>query len=82
MQTLIAYLIVFVALLYALWLLLPHAVFSRLTALLIHIVPPSQRSRFAHLQASAQSAGCSTCKGCATDAKASPARDSVRLHRR
>ena len=83
MQSLIAYSIVFVALLYALWLFLPSALRSRVAALLFDIVPASRRSHFAHLRARAQSAGCSTCKGCSTDdAKASPAHKSVLVHRR
>lgn len=79
-QSLIAYAIVFVALLYAVWLFLPYAARRWLAARLMGMVPVSWRSCFAQ-QARAQSAGCSTCRGCATDARPA-AHKPVLLHRR
>ena len=82
MQSLIAYFIVAIALLYAGWLFMPQALRRWLIARIITLVPASQRPRFARLQSGAESVGCSTCKGCATDAP-SPAPDkTIQLHRR
>ncbi len=82
MQSLIAHLIVTVALLYAAWLFMPRAGRGWLIAIMIAILPASQRARFERFRSNAQSAGCSTCKGCATDEPATPAFKPIRLHRR
>ena len=81
MQTLIVYIIVTLAALYAAWLFMPQAARRWLVARLVLIAPPSQRARFARLQADAESAGCSTCKGCETDTKADSSVKPIRLHR-
>jgi hypothetical protein len=83
MQTLIAYSIVAIAIVYAAWLFMPQALRRWLIARLITVVPSSQRARFARLQSDTESVGCSTCKGCATDAQAasSPVK-TIQLHRR
>lgn len=82
MQALIAYFIVAIALVYAGWLFMPQGVRRWLIARLIAIVPSSQRARFARLQSGAESVGCSTCKGCATDAPAASTVKTIQLHRR
>lgn len=82
MQTLIAYFIVAIAILYAGWLFMPQALRRWLIARLITLVPASQRARFARLQSGAESVGCSTCKGCATDEQAASPVKTIRLHRR
>ena len=82
MQTLIAYFIVTLALAYAAWLFMPQSVRRWLIARFIALVPPSQRARFARLQTGAESVGCSTCKGCATDAPAASTVKTIQLHRR
>ena len=82
MQTLIAYLIVAIAILYAAWLFMPQALRRWLIAHLIMLAPASQRARLARLQSGAESVGCSTCKGCATDAPPAAEVKTIRLHRR
>ena len=82
MQALIAYFIVAIALAYAGWLFMPQGVRRWLIARLIAIVPSSQRARFARLQTGAESVGCSTCKGCATDVPAASTVKTIQLHRR
>jgi hypothetical protein len=82
LQTLIAYIIVAIAMIYAGWLFMPVKMRRWLIARMVAVVPPSQRSRFTRLQADAESVGCSTCKGCATDAQADAVVKTVRLHRR
>ena len=82
MQTLIAYFIVAIALAYAGWLFMPQGVRRWLIARFIALVPTSQRARFARLQTGAESVGCSTCKGCATDAPAASTVKTIQLHRR
>jgi len=82
MQTLIAYFIVAVAIAYAVWLFMPQGIRRWLIARLIAVVPSSQRVRFARLQSGAESVGCSTCKGCATDAPAASPVKTIQLHRR
>jgi hypothetical protein len=82
MQTVIAYSIVAIALAYAAWLFMPQGLRRWVIGLLIEVVPLSQRARFARLQSGAESVGCSTCKGCATDAPAAPAVKTIHLHRR
>jgi hypothetical protein len=82
MQTLIAYCIVAIAIVYAGWLFMPQAMRRWLIARLIAVVPASQRARFARLQSGAESVGCSTCKGCATDAPAPTPVKTIQLHRR
>lgn len=82
MQTVIAYSIVAIALAYAAWLFMPQALRRWVIARLIQAVPPSQRARFARLQSGAESVGCSTCKGCATDEPAAPTVKTIQLHRR
>ena len=82
MQTLIAYFIVAIALLYAGWLFMPQVMRRWLIARLISLVPASQRARFARLQSGAETVGCSTCKGCATDAPSAAPVKPIQLHRR
>ncbi|HEX9450726.1 MAG TPA: hypothetical protein VF934_04870 [Burkholderiales bacterium] len=82
MQTLIAYFIVAVAIAYAVWLFMPQGIRRWLISRLIAVVPSSQRVRFARLQSGAESVGCSTCKGCATDAPAASPVKTIQLHRR
>lgn len=82
MQTLITYSIVAIAIIYAIWLFMPQAARRWLLARLVTIAPRSQRDRLARLQADAESVGCSTCKGCETDAKAASTVKPIRLHRR
>lgn len=82
MQTLIAYFIVAIAIIYAGWLFMPQAMRRWLIARLIGVAPSSQRARLARLQADAESVGCSTCKGCATDAQAASPVKTIQPHRR
>jgi hypothetical protein len=82
MQTFIAYFIVAIALAYAGWLFMPQSARRWLIARFISVVPSSQRARFARLQSGAESVGCSSCKGCATDAPAASTVKAIRLHRR
>lgn len=82
MQTLIAYFIVALAIVYAAWLFMPQALRRWLIARLITVAPSSQRARLARLQADTESVGCSTCKGCATDAQAASPVKTIQLHRR
>jgi len=82
MQTFIAYVIVAIALLYAGWLFMPIAMRRWLIARLVTLVPASQRARFARLQSGAESVGCSTCKGCATEAQEASHVKKIQLHRR
>jgi hypothetical protein len=82
MQSFIAYFIVAIALLYAGWLFMPLALRRWLIARFISLVPASQRARVARLQSGAESVGCSTCKGCATDASSSSSVKTIQLHRR
>jgi len=65
MQALIAYLIVAAAAVYAAWLLMPQRTRRSLIAALMSVAP-SQRAWLGRL-ADGEHAGCSTCKGCATD---------------
>ena len=81
MQNLVAYLIVTIAVVYAAWLFMPQAARRWLVTRIALVAPPSQRSRLARLQSNTESAGCSTCKGCETDAKAVSAVKPIRLHR-
>ena len=82
MQTLITYLIVAIAILYAGWLFMPQILRRWLIAGLIEIAPSSQRARLARLQSGAESVGCSSCKGCATDAPPSAPIKTIQVHRR
>jgi hypothetical protein len=82
MQTLIAYFIVSLAIVYTAWLFMPQALRRWLIARLITVAPSSQRARLARLQADTESVGCSTCKGCATDAQAASPVKTIQLHRR
>lgn len=82
MQTFIAYFIVAIALVYAGWLFMPQGARRWLIARLITVAPSSQRARLARLRADAESVGCSTCKGCATDAPPAAAVKTIQLHRR
>jgi hypothetical protein len=82
MQTLIAYSIVAVAIAYAAWLFMPQALRRWVISRFISIVPSSQRARFARLQSGAESVGCNTCKGCATDASPASAVKTIQMHRR
>ena len=81
MQTLIAFLIVALAAIYAAWLFMPQALRRWLVARLVLIAPRSQRARLARLQADEESVGCSTCKGCETDAKPASTVKPIQLHR-
>jgi hypothetical protein len=82
MQTLIAYFIVAIAIIYAGWLFMPQAMRRWLIARLIGVAPSSQHARLARLQSGAESVGCSTCKGCATEAPAASPVKTIQLHRR
>jgi hypothetical protein len=82
MQALIAYVIVAIAIIYAGWLFMPQAMRRWLIARLIGVAPSSQRAHLARLQSDTESVGCNTCKGCATDARASSAVKTIQLHRR
>ena len=82
MQTLITYFIVAIAILYAGWLFMPQVLRRWLIARLIEIAPSSQRARLARLQSGAESVGCSSCKGCATDAPPSAPAKTIQVHRR
>ncbi|MBI3527655.1 MAG: hypothetical protein HY067_06770 [Betaproteobacteria bacterium] len=82
MQTLIAYFIVALAIIYAGWLFMPQTMRRWLIARLITLAPASQRARFTRLQSGAESVGCSTCKGCATDAQPASRVETIQLHRR
>lgn len=82
MQTLITYLIVAIAILYAGWLFMPQVLRRWLITGLIEIAPSSQRARLARLQSGAESVGCSSCKGCATDAPPSAPIKTIQVHRR
>jgi hypothetical protein len=81
MQALIAYLIVVVALIYAGWLFMPKAGRRWLIARLMAVSPPSLHARLDQFRADGEVAGCSTCKGCATDASTSPSIKTIQLHR-
>jgi len=81
MQTFIAYFIVAIAIIYAIWLFMPQGARRWLIARFIAVVPSSQRGRFARLQSGAESVGCSTCKGCETDAPAGTTVKTIQLHR-
>jgi hypothetical protein len=81
MQSLVTYLIVAIALAYALWLFAPVAARRWLTARLARFAPPALRTRLERAQARSASTGCSSCQGCETDAKAASAVKPIRLHR-
>ena len=81
MQTLIVSIIVTLAAIYAAWLFMPQAARRWLVVRLVLIAPASQRARFARLQADAENLGCSTYKGCETDAKPASAVKPIHLHR-
>ena len=81
MQALIAYFIVAIAILYAGWLFMPQALRRWLITRFITLAPASQRARLARLQTDTESVGCSTCKGCATDAPAASQVKKIQLHR-
>jgi len=82
MQTLVAYFIVAIAIIYAGWLFMPIGMRRWLIARLITLAPSSQRARLARLQADAESVGCSTCKGCAADAQEASPVKKIQLRRR
>jgi hypothetical protein len=82
MQTFIAYLIVTIALIYAIWLFTPQGARRWLIGRLIAAAPSSQRARFARLQSGVENAGCHSCKGCETDADAGTKVKTIPLHRR
>ena len=81
MQSVITYLIVAIALAYALWLFAPVAARRWLTARLARVAPPALRSRLERAQTQSASTGCSSCQGCETDAKAASVVKPIRLHR-
>lgn len=81
MQNLIVFLIVAVALGYAVWLFLPRAGRSWLIGQLILIAPRSLGARLERYRAQPGSAGCSTCKGCEEAPAASSTIKTIRLHR-
>jgi hypothetical protein len=82
MQSVIAYFIVAIAIIYAAWLFMPQALRRWVIAHFIAGLPSSQRARFARLSSGAESVGCSTCKGCATDAPATSTVKTIQLQRR
>lgn len=82
MQTLITYSIVAVALGYAAWLFTPQVARRWLISGLIVVAPHSLHARLARMRSNTESAGCSTCKGCATDAAETPSIKTIQLHRR
>ncbi|HVY05824.1 MAG TPA: hypothetical protein VHB46_07590 [Burkholderiales bacterium] len=81
MQNLIVYLIVAVALGYAIWLFLPRGGRQWLLAQLIAFAPQSTRARLEQLRADPGSAGCSTCKGCEEAPAETSAIKTIRIHR-
>jgi len=81
MQNAIAYAIVTLALLYAAWLFMPAAARRWLIACLVHAGPASQRPRLERLQDNVGAPGCSSCKGCETEAKPDPLVKPIQLHR-
>jgi len=80
MQALIVYAIVAVAAVYAAWLLMPAALRRRMLAWLGRIVPAGMQPLLARLDA--EDTGCSSCKGCASDAKAPVDARPIELRRR
>lgn len=83
MQNLVAYIIVAIALVYAGWLFMPQSARRWLISRMASVLPSSQHARFTRLQSIAEGhEGCSTCKGCATDAPADATVKTIRLHRR
>jgi hypothetical protein len=81
MQSFVAYLILSIALLYAIWLFCPQVARRWLLVHLVQCLPSSQRERFARLPADVGGSGCSTCKGCASEAAPSSIKV-IELHRR
>lgn len=82
MQTLIVYLIVTIASIYAAWLFMPQGVRRWLIGRFIAVTPSSQRARFARLRAGAESVGCNSCKGCESAAPVVASVKPIQLHRR
>jgi len=82
MQSVIAHSIVAIAIMYVAWLFMPQAMRRWVISRLIAVVPAAQRARFARLSSGAESVGCSTCKGCATDAPAASTVKTIQLRRR
>lgn len=80
MQTLIVYAIVAVAAVYAAWLLMPASLRRRVLAWLRRTAPSGAQSLLARLDA--EDAGCSTCRGCAADAKSTGTARTIELRRR
>jgi hypothetical protein len=70
MQAAIVYAVVAAAFLYAAWILMPAALRRWLVATATPLAPRPVRDWLARAQASAADAGCSSCKACASDAKA------------
>lgn len=81
MQSVVTYLIVAIALLYALWLFAPTAARRWLIARIAAIGPQALRARLARYQAQSQTAGCSSCQGCETGAKTDTDVKPIRMHR-
>jgi hypothetical protein len=81
MQSVVAYLIVAIALVYAVWLFAPVAARRWLIARIALFVPLALRTRLDGVQAKSESAGCSTCQGCETGEKAATTVKPIRLHR-
>lgn len=81
MQSVVTYLIVAIALVYVVWLFAPVAARRWLIARMARFAPPALRTRLDRAQAKSAGAGCSTCQGCETDAKAATTVKPIRLHR-
>lgn len=69
MQLAITALIVVLAAAYAAWILMPGTLRRRLAGLLAPMAPRRLRARLELVEAGAESAGCSTCKACASATK-------------
>jgi hypothetical protein len=81
MQGLIVSLIVTAATAYAAWLLMPQSTRRWLIGRLMAIAP-SRRAWLARLEAGAETGGCSSCKGCSADSRASSALGQAKIELR
>ena len=84
MQLAITALIVILAAAYAAWILMPGALRRPVAGILAPMMPRRVRAKLELVEAGADSAGCTTCKACASETK--PARDAgihtIELRRR
>jgi hypothetical protein len=72
MQSFLVFAIVAAAFAYASWILMPGALRRRLAGVLAPLAPSGLRKKLEKVQSGMGQPGCSTCKACATDAKAVP----------